>query len=120
MKRFTGEEAWLAIPVDRLQWSDLPSDFRQRSRAVCILALRQMAYAEYLQTAHWHFIRRRTMRLAGWLCRLCSQPARDVHHLTYDRKGMEHPQDVMALCRACHDTWHRTWALQARAGMEAA
>jgi len=31
----------------------------------------------------------------------------DVHHRTYKRKGAELPDDLVAVCRECHDERHR-------------
>ena len=32
---------------------------------------------------------------------------RDLHHLTYKRAyGFELPEDLMLMCRGCHDEWH--------------
>jgi len=33
---------------------------------------------------------------------------RDLHHLTYKRAyGFERPDDLMLMCRGCHEDWHR-------------
>jgi CRISPR system Cascade subunit CasD len=37
------------------------------------------------------------------LCVFCKQPARDVHHVTYQRVGYEPPEDLRSVCRLCHD-----------------
>ena len=107
---FTGKEAWLKIPVDMLTWNDLPVP---PVDALMVLALRQMPYREYLRTEHWHAVRQRARAQVNWQC-LCHRPAMDVHHVNYDRKGFEWPEDVIALCRECHTRWHQTWKLQAR------
>lgn len=117
MKReFTGTESWLKIPIKDLTWDDLPRDFEGRSAAICILALREMPYSEYLQTEHWHQVRLAAIRRHLNQC-LCGKDAKDVHHVNYDRKGFEKPEDVVALCRECHQRWHETWVLQAKSGL---
>jgi 5-methylcytosine-specific restriction endonuclease McrA len=69
--------------------------------------LRALPYADYLQSDHWRQFR-------AWIlardygCRLCaSRKWLEVHHLNYDRKGQERKEDVIVLCRKCHDKWHR-------------
>ncbi len=113
---FSGDESWLKIPVAALKMSDLPRDYWP---AIIVLALRQMPYEEYLETTHWSAVRLRAINRYRGQC-LCGKDAVDAHHINYDRKGFEHPEDVVALCRPCHTLWHETWVLQAKAGLEAA
>jgi len=117
MITFTGKEPWLSIPVEKLEWGDLPSEFEARSKAICVLALRQYQYDAYLRTEHWHSVRESALKRFRGQC-ICGKNAVDVHHLNYDRKGFEHPEDVVALCRSCHKIWHETWTLQARESLE--
>jgi CRISPR system Cascade subunit CasD len=37
------------------------------------------------------------------LCVFCKQPFDDLHHLTYERINNELPEDLVCLCRLCHD-----------------
>lgn len=106
----TGDEPWLNTPIDQLTMSDLPD----HGRAIVILGLRDMPYEEYLTTLHWNGVRLRTMRKTNFQCVACNKDARDAHHVNYRRKGFERLEDVVALCRACHDIWHATWNLQMR------
>jgi 5-methylcytosine-specific restriction endonuclease McrA len=32
----------------------------------------------------------------------------DVHHRTYERRGAEKAEDVIVLCRRCHELFHTT------------
>lgn len=85
------------------------------------MALREMPYAEYLQTEHWQRIRESAIRRAGRRCTICQLTCRlEVHHLTYERRGDELPSDVIALCWPCHRMWHETWAHRSHAELEAA
>ena len=113
---FTGNEAWLTIPVSRLTWKDLPADKELQSKAIIILALRELPYSEYLQTEHWHEVRMMAIKRYLGQC-VCGADANDVHHSNYDHKGFERPEDVIALCRPCHKRWHETWVLQAKASL---
>lgn len=44
-------------------------------------------------------------------CAGCDAPWRpragDLHHLTYDRLGSERFEDLLAMCRDCHEAVHR-------------
>lgn len=68
--------------------------------------LRTMPYEDYLQTAHWQKVREDTLRRFDHRCVVCRRPASDVHHRTYERRGCELPNDVVALCRNCHARAH--------------
>jgi hypothetical protein len=68
---------------------------------------RNMPYEEYLKTEHWQKIRKEALLRAGYRCQLCNaaKPL-DVHHRTYERLGEERPDDVIAICRDCHERHH--------------
>lgn len=103
----TGDEAWLDTGWDgNVHEGPVPWAI-----AFPILYLRALPYKEYLQTTHWFWIRRRAIERYRGQC-LCGKDAVDAHHTNYKRKGFERPEDVVALCRPCHVTWHDTWELQ--------
>lgn len=70
--------------------------------------LRAMPYAEYLKTHYWQELRRSKVRAAGFRCERCraSNVRLDVHHLSYERWGYESRDDLVVLCRGCHDAEH--------------
>lgn len=73
--------------------------------------LRGLPYVDYLRTPHWRSIRRDALRRADGRCQLCNSPPHrhqplNVHHRTYERRGAERPEDVIVLCRACHERHH--------------
>lgn len=79
-----------------------------RQTESAIRALRRLPYREYLRTFHWRRTRELALERAGYQCALC--PAREqlaVHHRSYLRLGFEQPQDLIVLCRECHETHHR-------------
>jgi CRISPR system Cascade subunit CasD len=51
----------------------------------------------------WHSIRDRRAALDCWLCGFCKLPSKPIHHLTYARANDERLEDLVALCRLCHD-----------------
>jgi len=68
---------------------------------------RNMPYAEYLQTTHWHFKRSDALKRSKYRCQLCNSTKRlDVHHRTYENLGNEEPEDLIVLCRKCHEHFH--------------
>jgi 5-methylcytosine-specific restriction endonuclease McrA len=71
--------------------------------------LRAMPYEQYLQTPHWKRMREDELRAAGRRCQLCNRGSRilDVHHRTYERRGEELDEDLIVLCRECHDNFHK-------------
>lgn len=70
------------------------------------------AYAEYLQSPHWQYVRKLALRRAGDHCQVCGRARTDhgvildVHHNTYARRGEELESDVVVLCRECHERHH--------------
>lgn len=71
----------------------------------CIL--REMPYEEYLQTIHWQQVRAAAFAMHGHRCFVCMKSrGLEIHHLTYERKGRELPEDTVPLCREHHQTQH--------------
>jgi 5-methylcytosine-specific restriction endonuclease McrA len=64
-------------------------------------------YIRHMKSELWQSLRRRVLARAKGRCEGCGQqPATDVHHLTYARLGNEMLFDLVAVCRACHETIH--------------
>lgn len=61
---------------------------------------------EYLNSEHWLEFARIVREFWGNKCVMCNKSAKDVHHRTYERLGNERLQDVVLLCRDCHDKHH--------------
>jgi len=67
-----------------------------------------MEYPQYLLTAHWQQVRADAIERANGRCMFCNTKASlEAHHRTYIRKGHELPEDVVALCDACHGGFHQ-------------
>lgn len=74
--------------------------------------LREMPYPEYLQTDHWQAKRAEALERAGNRCQVCnSASSLQIHHRTYERRGAELPEDLIALCSTCHATFHKNGRL---------
>lgn len=73
-------------------------------------------YEDWLASPRWHKRRQRwaseeQRRYGRIVCALCgarwSQSRGDLHHLSYSRMGRERHEDLMAMCRPCHELVHR-------------
>ncbi|MBA2754805.1 MAG: HNH endonuclease [Chloroflexia bacterium] len=65
-------------------------------------------YRDYLNSYNWQQRRQFILQRDGHRCRQCGDAYRlEVHHLTYRRLGREHPNDLMTLCRPCHESVHQ-------------
>jgi 5-methylcytosine-specific restriction endonuclease McrA len=71
------------------------------------LELRTMPYADYLRTPEWAGVAARAKAQAGYRCMFCNSPGElHAHHRTYERRGAELEEDVVALCADCHRRLH--------------
>jgi len=64
--------------------------------------------AKYMEQPEWKQQRRQALARAGYRCQACSRhnTTLDVHHNNYENYGNERPQDLIALCRPCHQRLH--------------
>lgn len=77
-------------------------DYIERGRV-----LREMAYAEFLQTPEWISTRRLALQRAGGRCQGCNTAEHlETHHRTYERRGEEELDDLTVLCAGCHTAVH--------------
>ena len=64
-------------------------------------------YREYLESSHWDTVRLARLKKDGYRCQICGSAKNlCVHHLTYDRMGHELMDDLLTLCRDCHEKVH--------------
>jgi hypothetical protein len=73
--------------------------------------LRKMArdnYGDYLKTPEWGAKKNRKLIMAGNRCQVCGTTAKplDCHHNSYERLGDELLEDLVVLCRSCHQRHH--------------
>jgi hypothetical protein len=94
--------------ITKANWEDHSPSFRPGHAAI----LRHMPYAWYLKTNHWNRLRDKAHERAGNRCQVCNAGGLlDVHHRTYERRGAELPEDLIVLCRSCHETFHKNGRL---------
>lgn len=60
------------------------------------------AYEKYIHSKAWRSKADSRLDLDNHICQVCGNAATDVHHLTYDRFGHEKMEDLVSLCRKCH------------------
>lgn len=92
--------------VEKRQSSSFRKPRRSRSGR---FKTRKSDYAKhwYLRTEHWPEVRLQTKIRDGFRCVECGTgKALHVHHLTYERKGVEWLEDLITLCGSCHESTH--------------
>ena len=70
--------------------------------------VRRVDYHDYLTSDAWHAKRTLALQRAGHRCQLCSSHSGplNVHHNSYERLGDEEQEDLIVLCRDCHQRFH--------------
>jgi hypothetical protein len=68
----------------------------------------KISYAEYLNTEHWKELKiRKLYSNTKHSCYSCNSMDRlELHHRTYERIGHEWLNDLIWLCRTCHEATH--------------
>jgi len=60
----------------------------------------------YLQTPQWQALRQQVLSRDKSRCVNCGRHAEHVHHMTYERWQYESLDDLVSLCRVCHEKEH--------------
>lgn len=64
-------------------------------------------YQMYLASREWGLIKRQVHKRSKGICERCLIHKGDaVHHITYERKFNERLDDLIHLCKGCHDFQH--------------
>lgn len=94
----------LSDPIKRYQY------YKSSYTARKIRKLRRMSNNYYLGTHHWSLIRSAALKRDRNRCADCgttnSERPLEVHHVTYSRRGREEMEDILTLCRECHEERH--------------
>lgn len=69
---------------------------------------RSKAYAIYLKSDHWKDIRKRKFEESGRVCKFCNKTRGvfNVHHINYKNWTDCQLEDLLVLCKDCHDDLH--------------
>lgn len=77
-----------------------------------VVNLRACNYKQFLASEAWRQVRELAIDRWGGRCVICNSTDRlEVHHRTYERRGMETPDDVIPLCHGCHGLFHKNGKL---------
>lgn len=64
-------------------------------------------YQTYLCSREWSELKNKVHERSGGVCERCEvNPGENVHHLTYERKYHERPEDLAHWCQGCHKFTH--------------
>ena len=67
-------------------------------------------YNIYIKSDAWlhNPVRKAVLVRDNYCCATCSEDLTiEVHHITYESLGNEHPDHLITLCRECHEETHR-------------
>ncbi len=78
---------------------------RADAREARLKGLGYSSYSTYLGSPAWRDVKRRYAEVCPMVC-MCGDTATQIHHTTYERVGRERIDDLVALCRACHQHAH--------------
>ncbi len=99
------EESWYFLST----LAELVGKSQIRLSGKLSITLESSSYEEYLQSGRWRHKRLEAQKLARNRCQVCNAKGQilDTHHRTYERIGNELPEDLIVLCRPCHDTFKK-------------
>jgi len=92
----------------RLQLHNEEQRLRRLARQARTAQLRTMPFAEYRKQPEWQVRRVQALTRAQYRCQMGSSHdgTLDVHHNCYKNYGDERPEDLVVLCRSCHQKFH--------------
>ena len=80
---------------------------RRRLRTQATKPLPPSKYRSYIHSKRWARKRRFYFSAFPKLCASCSsKDDLQLHHITYQRLGCERPEDLIMLCKECHEDFH--------------
>ena len=61
-------------------------------------------YGRYLASREWAVLKRGVRARSFGICERCRRaPYEQTHHVTYTRRGQERLEDLLGVCRPCHE-----------------
>ena len=92
----------------RLELHSEEQRLRRLARQARTAQLRTMPFAEYRKQPEWQVRRVQALTRAQYRCQMGSSHdgTLDVHHNCYQNYGDERPEDLVVLCRSCHQKFH--------------
>jgi len=82
----------------------MPKISFDKARIIWLAFLGFKSYREYLSSDLWGEIRRRVLARDDHTCRICNDPATQVHHNSYSLDALSGNliDQLFSLCRPCH------------------
>jgi ribosomal protein L40E len=114
-----GVRTLLRSDTDKIGASKSWHERRWRRAGLYKLGLEMEDYDKYFELQHWQEFRKQVIEVQkknfGYNCcekcgaspqKVTRETALHVHHLTYERLGEELFEDVIIICRRCHEKEH--------------
>lgn len=81
-------------------------------KAIITFRYKYVDYKEYIKSEEWKVKRKEVLERDKFKCRLCGAKGTEynlhVHHNSYDNLGNEPLEDLITLCKKCHETYHKS------------
>jgi len=62
---------------------------------------------KYIQSDKWKILKEKRLKIANRSCEICKRKNNlQLHHITYERLGDEIIEDLIILCKKCHQQQH--------------
>lgn len=70
-------------------------------------------YRDYMRSPEWQVLRAQVVIRDKGICQECSKTGSHVHHMSYENGPNEEGENLILLCKECHDAIHRRakWSL---------
>jgi 5-methylcytosine-specific restriction endonuclease McrA len=93
----------------RKDHAEQQADLDRRRYQALLKEYRARPYEDRRQTREWKVLKKRIHRRDRYRCRLCNRNKvpLHVHHRTYTTYAEERLEDLLTLCRGCHEYVHR-------------
>lgn len=109
---FAIRELWWKVIEFNDYWVQ-PFNKQRRAEDTKTIEERRFNYNDYLKSPHWGRTKQFALRNAGYKCQVCSvESGLQVHHNTYIHIWYELPKDLIVLCAACHNIFHKNGKLK--------
>lgn len=114
-----GEKLYDEIQVDEIESILIGMNNKQQPFCIDIISKNKeikirtkfINYKEYIKSEEWKIKRKEVLKRDKFKCRLCSAKGTEynlhVHHNSYKNLGNEPLEDLITLCKECHERHHK-------------